>query len=481
MGLANASALLALAALAVPVAIHLWSRKSGKRVLLGTLRWLQAEPEARASSVRLTEPLLLLVRCLLLACVVLLLAVPFFEGATDGTGSGTGVVLVPEAVRTSAEKGTQQLLDSLQRAGHVLEILGGDDYWHAVRTRDQSLAAGKPLLVVADAEAGHYHGKRPVLSRRVQWHTVPTAQTRRHWETVYSMGDSVYCLVATSAPQGQTLERIAASTKPGSQQIAIAGVGNFAVRQSTSGEMVFANVQTGERHRINKLFSQTVVVAYAEGRMEEARYTSAAVQAASAAMGATVTVRPVPIKAGKTADLGESDVVVWLADEAVPEALLSARQLVLCAAGNGQALAAPVSVTTPDGTFVLRARASLMQGAAVWKDAAGNAVLTVERKNDAVVYRFAAKLTPSQTSLVETEQLAQLMLRLLLDGDRVQQTETGANDARLLDARQVLPQTGNQAHVSDGHRAGLNAWQWWLWAAAVLLFCTDAWLSYKRA
>ncbi|HEY6222774.1 MAG TPA: BatA domain-containing protein, partial [Gemmatimonadales bacterium] len=63
--------LAALAALAVPIALHLWSRRSGRAVRVGSIRLLGGAPPAMARRPRLHDPWLLALRCALLAALVL--------------------------------------------------------------------------------------------------------------------------------------------------------------------------------------------------------------------------------------------------------------------------------------------------------------------------------------------------------------------------------------------------------------------------
>ena len=69
-------AFVALASLAVPVLIHLWSRGLGRRVRVGSLRFLEETERRQLRTIRLSQIPLLLVRLGVLAMLVVLLARP---------------------------------------------------------------------------------------------------------------------------------------------------------------------------------------------------------------------------------------------------------------------------------------------------------------------------------------------------------------------------------------------------------------------
>ena len=74
--------LAALAALALPLLIHLAKRQQQRPTVFAALRWLRARPRPRRR-VRIDEPWLLAVRLLLVALLAVLLAQPALLGVED--------------------------------------------------------------------------------------------------------------------------------------------------------------------------------------------------------------------------------------------------------------------------------------------------------------------------------------------------------------------------------------------------------------
>ena len=66
MALANSFWLWGLSALSVPLIIHLLSRREGKVIRMGSLRYLQDSNTQQFKSLRLNEIILFILRCLLI-------------------------------------------------------------------------------------------------------------------------------------------------------------------------------------------------------------------------------------------------------------------------------------------------------------------------------------------------------------------------------------------------------------------------------
>ena len=81
MMLTQSAWLWGLVALALPVAIHLLSRKEGRVVPLGSLRHLRETTSQQFRGIKLNEYLLLALRILLLILFVLLLAGLFWKNS----------------------------------------------------------------------------------------------------------------------------------------------------------------------------------------------------------------------------------------------------------------------------------------------------------------------------------------------------------------------------------------------------------------
>lgn len=196
--------LYALATLAIPLALHLWSRRPRQLIRVGSLRHVADLAEARSWSARLTEPLLLLLRLGILASVVLALAGPRI-GPNRLDGRVSQVVLVePELLTDSALVRQDPLLDSLARSRATVRLLTprlprvqldgwSSEYpadvpraqsgrlWDLLLLADQLVSPGGSILLIARPRVAMLGGRRPALHAAVSWHVPASSPGRTTW------------------------------------------------------------------------------------------------------------------------------------------------------------------------------------------------------------------------------------------------------------------------------------------------------------
>jgi hypothetical protein len=137
--------LVGLAALALPVLLHLRKNRPKKKVVFSSLMFLDATPPVTRRSSRLQDVLLLLLRCLGLALLVIAFSRPFFRQKEKATVTSGDTVLNFLLIDTSASMRGRPLEGALVQAGEVIDSLPEDD-WIAVAAYAEKL---QPLLAPA--------------------------------------------------------------------------------------------------------------------------------------------------------------------------------------------------------------------------------------------------------------------------------------------------------------------------------------------
>lgn len=163
LAFAAPGALIALAVLAVPIALHLWSRRTGRPLRIGSIALFAAAPPPATRSPRIEDLWLLLLRCAVLAALAFALAGPHWR--TGGRPVGTTWALVAPGV--AADSAARPLLDSLRSSGAELHTLGAGPIWSLLREADYSAPPGTRFVVVAPDRGAI--GARPTLRSEVQW------------------------------------------------------------------------------------------------------------------------------------------------------------------------------------------------------------------------------------------------------------------------------------------------------------------------
>jgi hypothetical protein len=334
--------LFGLLALAIPLALHLWSRRPGRVLRVGTTRHLGALPPVRRLSLRLTERLLLALRLGVFALVALALAEPSLP--LPGGGSAAPVVLVAPEVRGDSRAWLgDRRLDSLRRSGAELRLLVAGvpeidaetvaapeiPLWDLVAEADRRLAPGRPFVVVAAARPSALGPRRPVLGRPVTW--VEPASRAPGWSIAAAWSgraDAVELLLSRGDGDARQLVQASVPARAGVHPLADApaveilasGAGHLAVRLLGQGaERDAVPVQA-----VTPLRVQVVADSAARRRLVTA-----------AEVIGEATGRPVVAAASDSADLvlstsadapGRTRIVVpdaWLELATLPDSLLA--------------------------------------------------------------------------------------------------------------------------------------------------------------
>lgn len=172
--------LAALAAVVLPLLIHLARRSEQRPTVFAALQWLRRKPKPR-HRIRFDEWPLLLVRLLLLTLLALLLARPVLYGGHD---DAPWVVVAP-GIDAPDDRGSfapadarwHRLepgfppLDAAPTPAHL--PAGRASITSLLRELDATLPPGVALTVLVPPVLDGVDGQRPRLSRRVDWRVMP--------------------------------------------------------------------------------------------------------------------------------------------------------------------------------------------------------------------------------------------------------------------------------------------------------------------
>lgn len=162
--------LAALAALALPLILHI-ARASEQRLTdFAALRWLRERPRPR-HRLRFDEWPLLIVRLILLALLALFLARPALLGSAS---ERPRILVIPGVDRAAVtEPDARWLAPGFPKINKMMPPVG--DWPSLLREADATLPARVPLMVIVPAILQGADAERPRLSRPVAWHVVPGA------------------------------------------------------------------------------------------------------------------------------------------------------------------------------------------------------------------------------------------------------------------------------------------------------------------
>lgn len=519
-----------LAALLLPVALHLLSRGRARRVRIGSVQLLAEAAARQPRRIALQRPLLLLVRCLLLAAVALALAGPRRERAPAAAATAQAWLLVEpgltgpppaEATRPGADgeepearwlapglplvQGGAAALGSAgarpDEAGlpDLAAVPGG--LWSLLREAAAAAPTGAELRVVTGGRLATLAGERPALPQAVRWLAVPDARPNRWLERVSTVaGDSsteagLAAVVGRSAADGTSFAAVPLQAPRATGAGAAGGAaGGSPVLAGDLVNLPGTDAVPGDDALPLPPPARPVAVALiaGPGREADARFLAAAARAAAAESG----VRLELVTTARAAQAPAAPALAfWLGDAPPPAALLAAAEaggtLVLDAGrpeercgGSVQPIAAgPAVPLRRCAAIALPARSTAAPGApalAAWTSDQGRPLLLVEPAGRGRILRFAGRFHPAWSDLVLSPAFPAWLATLLRPEAAAAPSAALPASDRRGDGGQGAPARG----VGSGQRRPRpepsRAPELALWAALPLLLLAERWLAGRR-
>jgi hypothetical protein len=177
-------------AMAIPLLIHLWNVRKGKRLQVGSLQFLSESIPKTARQIRIQEWWLLLLRCLLILLLALLLSEPVWK--QHPVQKGKGWVLIPQESVSEIYPYFRTTVDSLVREGYEFHyfnypfikaepgntIAGHTEdhtsYWQRIAQLDRLLPGEWPVYVYTSGNISDFAGDKPAATLQVHWKTIPS-------------------------------------------------------------------------------------------------------------------------------------------------------------------------------------------------------------------------------------------------------------------------------------------------------------------
>ena len=384
--------LYALTALSAPVIIHLWNQRPGKTLPVGSIALVRENAVSQKKNIRLAEILLLLLRCLLLACIALALAKPVWKQVTNHASKGW--VLMNRQQVAATYQHFKPMVDSLLSAGlefHYFEEgfakeqldkaikatpgtvgIRAPAYRYTINALNEVVPATLPLYLFTDNYLRHFTGQRRAVSLNLHWFTYTP--------------DTINLIPAADT---------------NSLQITI-----------MSGT-----------------------------HTNDARYLKAALDAIQQFSKKNMIIKLVTNASGIPAT---QDWLFWLADEAIP-VNTTAGNILLYAAGKGLPchsfiLPADAASFNPVDLYssVPEKDSSKIFSAVCWKDGFGRPLLATERKSNILYYWLYTHFDPAWNELPWSDNFPQILYTLLYNGHQ-QPALADASDKTIIDSTQLMP------------------------------------------
>jgi hypothetical protein len=489
--LLNPHWLFAASAIFIPIAIHLWNKRQGKTIKVGSLRWLEASASKQWSSIKLNNILLLLLRCLILLLLAIALAQPVWQHKAQSPQSSKAVIISEEVLYSKALSSIKPTVDSLVNKGYALHLFtpkleqipqtdwgnirdslvtAKTNYWSLLPILSEKFNHPQDSIVLFTSDQQQYFsGTRPVLlPKHIRW--IPIAiEDNTTWlqAAIRTAPDSLLVMLGHSSREGSTYSKHLIISR--AQEI---NFNNQRIQLQHNPDTLFATIA---KHK-SKIAIQKEPVQIAlisdESHQEEVRYLKAAIKAIRNYTGVPINI---------SADTTNGNWLFWLHNEEVPKSVTQKvkKGLNVWVQQSQKPKAVKAHLTSSGNTtFKIHNISALEQPKASYPlltTVNGEDVLTYKPIGKGNIYTFRSGFGPTWSDLGQSAQLPELLLPLLL------KQQVPQFDFRAIDESILKTTSQPKLEANDKPKSSANHISKWFVLAAFALFLLERTLANKRS
>ncbi len=307
----------ALLGLTIPIAIHLWSKKDGKTIKIGSIKLLSEEDSKQSSSIAINELLLLFLRISLIILVVLIMAEPQIK--RDNINTPITYIIEPSLINN---KDISSLIDSLKVESSV-RLLQNDfpelsdgtydrtnysvpNYWKLAR--DMQALHTDSIVVFTSGFASGLKGKRPTINKHIEWIVLDQEIPKEQAIDIALKKDSIEILTASSNFQNLSFKKEKISLTASNIKI-----------NASKDSITFSQHGKKEQHLLKTETLLKVLLVYDTKLVNESTYIEAGLKTIS-----TYLDRPIEIlktQVSTEIDMPTYTHIVWLSEASFPKHL----------------------------------------------------------------------------------------------------------------------------------------------------------------
>ncbi len=324
MNFANPIWLYGLLGIAIPILIHLWSKKEGKTIKVGSIKFYPESETRQSRRLNPSEFLLLFIRSLLIAFLVLLIAQPILIGKKK---KERPTVLIESSLLGEDRMGS--ILDTLLTGDYSVRLLeeglpefdpesldaqkGVGSYWNMISEIEE--LASNEIIIFASNQASAFKGRLPTISKKLKWYAIPPKAPVQKILSASFVNDNYYLVRATFREEATEVERLNFTDLSQLEGIQ---------SKSNAGEVQFKTLEQEDWVSSKRPGSTKVSIVYGPGFSLDAQLWQAAFQAIEETNGIPMDISVTSVD---TNPVGDNDILVWLSD-ALPMASQAERTLV---------------------------------------------------------------------------------------------------------------------------------------------------------
>ncbi len=456
--------LLAGSAVLIPVIIHLWNIRKGRVLRVGSTLLMTEVTQKASTSLKVSDWLLLLLRCLLIIVLSFILAGAAWQQNNKQVSTGW-ILIEPELLQTVYSR-HQVSIDSLMQAGFELHaftagfpaIAVGDTmqkkvrpepHWSLISRADHVLPAQYPVYLFTDNSLSRLASPN---NQDLDRHAMPrpTVSIDLHWKLMETADDTETLFNKRQLANGSYEAAFMKTVAEGAY-----------VQRKTVGESNEADTSTTR-----------ILVVSDDKYQQDAHFLQSALHAIARFGNFKMDIN---VRRNDPGNLAGTDWLFWLSDR--PLIATEARYKFIYVPGTPKRIRS--WLREADGgiagntikTFKVIVDTLTAHNTATWQDGFGNPVLSFDRIDS--TYRFYSRFDPTWSDLPWNPQFPKKLLQLILNNPAVPDGRTFAlADAMPSKAKSTIKKNTAVFNVVD--------LQHWLWLLAFVLFTAERIISIKK-
>lgn len=424
----NPGYLWAFLGLIIPIAIHLWSKREGKVIKIGSIQLLQQADTQQSRSIKLNELWLLVLRLFLLSVLVLILAKPHIKKRLDH--AALTYIVEPSLLQNKEFK---TLLDTIAKEIPI-RLLQNDfpaidleakqpsnptipNYWQLAKAM-QSLPSDS-IIVFTNAYQAGFKGIRPLITKPIEWIPIPEDKTSQHLLEANRFNEQVELLLMNASNQQVSFDK------------KVVQPNNPNIKWSTTKDSIYYLEQWTA---VNTKKTQEVLLFYDADFSAEIKYFEASFKVVAAYLNHKINLT----KTDEQDQIADKafDIIIWLSKEPIPNT------------------AGKVLVFKPNPS----------------------AGALIERSSTQKDTYYLTRFLDNEN--IETDHLPEQLIPLLELHPKME-NKINQYDLRVMAKEAIIPaHSVSTVGPADHYRLDMTKWLWFLF---ILLLASERILSYYRS
>lgn len=313
--------------LLLPLAIHLWNRKEGEKIQVGSIKWLIEGEKQRFNTLQFSDLLLFLVRSFLIALFSFLLTRPFF------TDNSKKEAQLPEKWILTASNNfplsIQSEIEQLEASGYerrylqpnfpktFTEELNTTNIWKSLETLDQEENRPDSILIYATASSRIIQGRKPKVSIPIEWRLLPMEERTQYFLLdSWTIDKTIRVIIGTTTNEQTVFKEVVLDK--GQESYQLANYPKLIVEEKGASKVLYFENTPQQQLTITKKEALAISIVYDQGYQRDAQILKIALEAIRRFTGRSILIKNQPIKTFVNKEESFFNKIFWLSKKEIP-------------------------------------------------------------------------------------------------------------------------------------------------------------------